>query len=79
MWVVLIKPARVSAEKAASLEAQAKAEQTEINRLLVALGGADNGTAAQVQAAAKKFGFALPGPNDPRSLDPNSGFTQPAD
>lgn len=26
MWVVLIKPARVSAEKAASLQAQAKAE-----------------------------------------------------
>jgi hypothetical protein len=31
MWVVLIKPARVSAEKAASLQAQAKAEQAEIN------------------------------------------------
>jgi hypothetical protein len=79
MWVVLIKPARVSAEKAASLQAQAKAEQAEINQLLVALGDADNGTAAQVQAAAKNFGFALPGPNDPRSLDPNSGFAQPAD
>jgi hypothetical protein len=79
MWVVLIKPARVSAEKAASLQAQAKAEQAEINRLLVALGDADSGTAAQVQAAAKNFGFALPGPNDPRSLDPNSGFAQPAD
>jgi hypothetical protein len=79
IWVVLIKPARVSAEKAASLQAQAKAEQTEINRLLVALGDADSSTAAQVQAAAKDFGFALPGPNDPRSLDPNSGFAQPAD
>jgi hypothetical protein len=79
MWVVLIKPARVSAEKAASLQAQAKAEQAEINRLLVALGDADSGTAAQVQAAAKNFGFELPGPNDPRSLDPNSGFAQPAD
>ena len=72
MWVVLIKPARVSAEKAASLQVQAKAEQAEINRLLVALGDADSGTVAQVQAAAKNFGFALPGPNDPRSLDPNS-------
>lgn len=79
MWVVLIKPARASAEKAASLQAQAKAEQAEINRLLVELGDADNGTAAQVQAAAKNFGFALPGPNDPRSLDPTSGFAQPAD
>lgn len=79
MWVVLIKPARVSAEKAASLQAQAQAEQAEINRLLVAVGDADNGTAAKVQAAAKDFGFALPGPGDPRSLDPNSGLAKPAD
>ena len=33
IWVVLIKPARVSAEKAAQLQARAKAEQAEINRL----------------------------------------------
>ena len=81
MWVVLIKPARVSAEKAASLQAQAQAqaEQAEINRLLVALGDADSGTAALVQAAAKDFGFAFPGPNDPRSLDPTSGLARPAD
>lgn len=59
MWVVLIKQARVSAEKAASLQAQAKAEQAEINRFLVALGDADSGTAAQVQAAAKHFGFRI--------------------
>jgi hypothetical protein len=79
MWVVLIKPARVSAEKAAGLQAQAKAEQAEINRLLAAVGDADNGTAEMVQAAAKDFGFALPGPNDPRSLDPTSGLARPAD
>ncbi len=79
MWVVLIKPARVSAEKAASLQAQAKAEQAEISRLLVAVGDADNGTAEMVQAAAKDFGFAPPGPNDPRSLDPTSGLARPAD
>jgi hypothetical protein len=60
MWVVLIKPARVSAEKAASLQAQAQTEQKEINRLLVAVGDADNGTAEKVQAAAKDFGFAVP-------------------
>lgn len=78
-WVVLIKPARVSAEKAASLQAQAQTEQKEINDLLVAVGEADNGTAAKIQAAAKTFGFALPGPDDPRSLDPNSGLAQPAD
>jgi hypothetical protein len=79
MWVVLIKPARVSAEKAASLQAQAKAAQAEINRLLVAVGDADNATAEAAQAAAKDFGFALPGSNDPRSLDPNSGLARPAD
>jgi hypothetical protein len=79
MWVVLIKPARVSAEKAASLQAKAKAEQDEINRLLVALDDADNATAAIAQTTAEDFGFALPGPNDPRSLDPNSGLAKPAD
>jgi hypothetical protein len=47
MWVVLIKPARVSADKAASLQAAAKAEQEEINGLLTAVGDADSGTAAQ--------------------------------
>jgi hypothetical protein len=79
MWVVLIKPARVSAEKSAILQDRAKAEQAEINRLLVALGDADGGTAARIQATANTFGFSLPGPNDPRSLDPNSGFALPAD
>jgi hypothetical protein len=49
-WAVLIRPARVSAEKAASLQAQAQTEQKEINNLLVAVGEADNGTAAKVQA-----------------------------
>ncbi len=60
MWVVLIKPARVSAEKAAELTARAKTEQAEINRLLTAVGDADASAAAQVQAAAKGFGFSLP-------------------
>lgn len=78
-WVVMIKPAKVSEEEAARLQAQAKAEQQEINKLLTAVGDADNATAANIQAAAKSFGFALPGPNDPRSLDPNSGLAQPAD
>src|SRR5437868_14058984 len=44
MWVVLIKPARLSAENTASLQAQANAAQAEINRLLVALGDADYST-----------------------------------
>ena len=79
MWVVLIKPGRVSAEKAASLQAAAKAEQEEINRLLTAVGDADNTTAAQVQAAAKDFGFSLPAPDDPGSLFPGPGMAPPAD
>ncbi|RZT25478.1 hypothetical protein EV589_1212 [Mycobacterium sp. BK558] len=79
MWVVLIKPARVSAEKAASLQEQAKSEQAEINRLLRALGEADAITAQHVQSAAQTFGFAMPGPDDPRRLDPTSGFAAPGD
>jgi hypothetical protein len=79
MWVVLIKPARVTAEKAAQLQAQAIAEQVEINRLLVAVGDADNTAAAQVQAAAKGFGFSLPDPGDPDNLFPGSGMAPAAD
>lgn len=79
MWVVLIKPARVSTEKAASLQAEAKAEQAEITRLLTAVGDADNGTAQKVQAAAKDFGFSIPGPEDPRNIFAATGLTPPAD
>jgi hypothetical protein len=79
MWVVLIKPGRVSAEKAASLQAAAKAEQEEINRLLTAVGDAYNTTAAQVQAVAKDFGFSLPAPDDPGSVFPGPGMAPPAD
>jgi hypothetical protein len=79
MWVVLIKPARVSAERAASLQAEAVREQAEINRLLSALGSADDATAANVQRAAMKFGFTRPDANDPRTLDPSSGLAPPAD
>ena len=77
-WVVLIKPQRASAEKATSLQEAAKAEQTEINRLLVAVGDADAATAAKVQSAATGHGFSMPDPGDPRRLDPNSGFAPPA-
>ncbi|TRW85612.1 hypothetical protein FK535_08925 [Mycolicibacterium sp. 018/SC-01/001] len=79
MWVVLIKPARVSAENAAALQAQATTEQAEINRLLVAVGEADAGTAQKVQSAGEHFGFAMPCPDDPRRLDPTSGFVAPGD
>jgi hypothetical protein len=64
-WVVLIKPARMSAEKAAQLQEQAKQDQTEINRLLLALGDADDATAAAIQAAAKDLGFQPPDRNSP--------------
>lgn len=79
MWVVVIKPARVSAEKAAALQAQAQTEQIEINRLLVAVGDADNATATAVQSAAEDFGFTLPEPNSFPGLDPSSGAHRPAD
>ncbi|WP_234827582.1 hypothetical protein [Mycolicibacterium neoaurum] len=79
MWVVIIKPARVSAEKAAALLAQAQTEQIEINRLLVALGDADNATASAVQSAAQHFGFTPPAPNSFPGLDPSSGAHRPAD
>lgn len=77
-WVVLIKPVRASAAKATSLQEAAKAEQVEINRLLTAVGDADNTASSNVQSAASGHGFALPGPGDPRSLDPNSGLAPPA-
>ncbi|SRX95429.1 hypothetical protein MSP7336_03698 [Mycobacterium shimoidei] len=77
-WVVLIKPARMSAQHAAELQQQAEQQQAEINRLLLALGDADDGTAANVQAAAKKLGFTLPGPSDMGALFPQSP-SRPAD
>lgn len=79
VWVVLIKPARVSAEKAASLQARAMAEQAEINRLLAVVGDADSSTAAQVQAAAEDFGFSPRNPGDPANLFPGVGVAPPAD
>lgn len=79
LWVVLIKPARVSAEKAAALQAQAKAEQAEINRLLSVVDGADGDTAQNVQGAAKKFGFAMPTPTDPQNVFAGLGLIPPVD
>lgn len=64
-WVVLIKPAQMSAEKAAQLLLQAAQDQAEINRLLLALGDADSATAAAVEAAAKDFGFQPPDTTSP--------------
>lgn len=61
-WVVLIKPAPMSAEKVAALMEQVMAEQTTINELLLSVGEADDGTAAKVTAAAQPFGFVAPSP-----------------
>lgn len=63
-WVVLIKAARVSAEKAASLQEAARKAQAEVNHLLAAVGQADEKTAADIQQAAKSYGFV---PLDPRN------------
>lgn len=50
-WVVLIDPAGMSAEKAADLQKQAEAAQAEINRLLAAVGDADQETAQKLLLA----------------------------
>ncbi|WP_250149360.1 hypothetical protein [Mycolicibacter acidiphilus] len=59
-WVVLIKPVRMSEEKIAELKVQAAKDQTEINRLLLAVGDADDQAADAMQAAAQRYGFELP-------------------
>lgn len=78
-WVVLIKPAEMSEEKAAALQHQAEAAQVVVNRLLLAVGDADTATAAAVQDAAKNFGFALSVPSDFAVGFPTTGPLQPAD
>ncbi|MGV0644393.1 hypothetical protein ABQE44_13430 [Mycolicibacterium sp. XJ2546] len=59
-WVVLIKPAPMSADDVAELMEQAAVQQGVINGLLQAVGEADDGTAAKVSAAAQPFGFTAP-------------------
>lgn len=56
-WVVLVRPAEMSAEKAAELEKQAQADQVTVNVGLLAVGDADESTAQGVQHAASGFGF----------------------
>lgn len=67
-WVVLIKPVRMSAEKIAALQSQARSEQAEVNRLLLAVGDADEDTAKLVTMAGEAHGFSLPNPNAPTSV-----------
>lgn len=77
-WVVLIKPAPMSAEKVAELLERVKIEQGAINGLLLAVGEADDGTAAKVTAAAQPFGFVSPTPDGLGGMMV-PGVTQPAD
>nr|WP_307789280.1 hypothetical protein [Mycolicibacterium baixiangningiae] len=56
-WVVLTDPVRMSAEEFAELEKLAAAEQSAINKLLTAVGDADEDTANAVTAAGGRFGF----------------------
>lgn len=50
-WVVMIDPAGMSAEKAADLRRRAEAAQAEVNRLLLAVGRADDWAAQQLLLA----------------------------
>ncbi|WP_260755649.1 hypothetical protein [Mycobacterium sp. SMC-8] len=59
-WVVLITGAQLSAEQTAALERRAQSEQAAVNRLLLAVGAADDETAAAVTDAAQPRG-AQPG------------------
>lgn len=70
-WVVFIDQAGMSAERAAELEALAKAAQAEINTLLIGLDEADTATSTALLAAQASEGIAadLPG-KPPVSLTP---------
>lgn len=61
-WVVLIDPVKMSAEEMAKLEELARSEQEAVNRMLTAVGDADDTTANAVVAAGKSRGFVEAGP-----------------
>jgi hypothetical protein len=50
-WVVMIDPAEMSAEKAAELQKQAEAAQSDVNVLLLTVGEADDQTTQQLLVA----------------------------
>jgi hypothetical protein len=60
--VVLITGGQMTAGEAAALEKRAQAEQINVNRLLIAVGAADDATAAEVSGAADTHGFDAPAP-----------------
>jgi hypothetical protein len=59
-WVVLIKPAALTAEQMNALNQRVVTEQAAVNQLLAAVGRADESTASNVAAAAQRFGFTAP-------------------
>ncbi|MCV7367735.1 hypothetical protein H7K09_09730 [Mycolicibacterium duvalii] len=59
-WVVLIRPAALSAEKVAALLEQAASEQAIVNELLNAVGDADDTTAEKLCAAMEPLGAGEP-------------------
>lgn len=61
-WVVLVDPAFMSEEEMVRLQALALEEQGAINRMLVAVGDADDATANAVVVAGHEFGYIEPGP-----------------
>jgi len=77
-WVVLIKPGEMSAEKVAALLERVKTEQASVNQLLLAVGQADDHTAAAITGVAQPFGFTPPNPAGlPGMMVP--GVQRPAD
>lgn len=76
-WVVLIKPAQMTAKKAADLQKLMMQEQGEINKLLLAVGQADDAAADAIQSAAKAYGFVPLQPGDLSGV--LSGQARPGD
>ncbi|MDG4665530.1 hypothetical protein [Mycobacterium sp. 236(2023)] len=64
-WVVFIDPAGMSAERAAELEAKAKAAQAELNPLLISLDEADSTTATSLLATQATEGISTKLPGSP--------------
>jgi hypothetical protein len=81
-WVVLIRPAAMSAEHAADLQTQAKAAQGEINGFLVAVGDADDDTTQALLVAqavqGKDFKVQRIGPPGPLAPVPGDEVPDPS-
>ncbi|MFG1931429.1 hypothetical protein ACGFK1_12345 [Mycobacterium sp. NPDC048908] len=80
-WVVLIDPAGMSAEKAAQLQKEAERAQVEVNRLLNAVGEADDSTSLRLLAARARDGLVFQnlefGPPGPVAASPGNDVADP--